>query len=300
MNCWEILGLAPGAGEREIKRRFAQLVKVNRPEDDPQAYQRLRDAYEQALAFTDDHSSQPNVEPCATAGVRPLVLPRVTPVSPPPPVIRENGWADVLELLFVENQRQPEAADSQLEQAMVALVAFDLQSRLEFETTLMAKLARDHRPLLMLAAAKKYKWYLVADKTDTSAHNIINDHCLVYRRIEQNIDPLFFNGMSSSDEVACGEKLYDIYAALQHNAQRLQWFDIAVLLKIVSFPLSSTFLGFLSEKIEWAVQIEQMASTWSLSERFYSLSLINHLAYEKVLGAMDLGKVRISGEILLG
>ncbi len=27
MNCWEILGLQPGAEERDIKRRYAQLVK---------------------------------------------------------------------------------------------------------------------------------------------------------------------------------------------------------------------------------------------------------------------------------
>ncbi|MBA7846736.1 J domain-containing protein [Klebsiella sp. RHBSTW-00484] len=51
MTCWEILGLTPGAEPREIKRRFAQLVKVTRPEDDPQAYQRLRNAYESALSW---------------------------------------------------------------------------------------------------------------------------------------------------------------------------------------------------------------------------------------------------------
>ncbi len=27
MNCWEILGLQSGAEERDIKRRYAQLVK---------------------------------------------------------------------------------------------------------------------------------------------------------------------------------------------------------------------------------------------------------------------------------
>ncbi|EQW70187.1 hypothetical protein RW83_04973, partial [Escherichia coli] len=35
MNCWEILGLQSGAEERDIKRRYAQLVKNCRPEDDP-------------------------------------------------------------------------------------------------------------------------------------------------------------------------------------------------------------------------------------------------------------------------
>ncbi|EQN85080.1 hypothetical protein G700_01804, partial [Escherichia coli HVH 24 (4-5985145)] len=31
MNCWEILGLQSGAEERDIKRRYAQLVKNCRP-----------------------------------------------------------------------------------------------------------------------------------------------------------------------------------------------------------------------------------------------------------------------------
>lgn len=52
MNCWEILGLQPGAEERDIKRRYAQLVKNCRPEDDPAAWQQLHDAYEQAVMTT--------------------------------------------------------------------------------------------------------------------------------------------------------------------------------------------------------------------------------------------------------
>ena len=54
MNCWEILGLQSGAEERDIKRRYAQLVKNCRPEDDPAAWQQLHDAYEQALRYDDE------------------------------------------------------------------------------------------------------------------------------------------------------------------------------------------------------------------------------------------------------
>ena len=52
MNCWEILGLQPGAEERDIKRRYAQLVKIDRPEDFSEAWQQLHDAYEQAYVMT--------------------------------------------------------------------------------------------------------------------------------------------------------------------------------------------------------------------------------------------------------
>lgn len=54
MNCWEVLGLEPDADLRAVKRRYAQLLKQNRPDDDPGAFQRLREAYEQAV-----NSNQP-------------------------------------------------------------------------------------------------------------------------------------------------------------------------------------------------------------------------------------------------
>lgn len=58
MNCWEILGLSPDSDRREIKRRFAQLVKLHRPDDDPKAYQRIREAYEQALLDNEKEATQ--------------------------------------------------------------------------------------------------------------------------------------------------------------------------------------------------------------------------------------------------
>src|SRR5690606_12473160 len=51
MNCWSILDLPFDADERAIKRRYAQLLKVHRPDDDMAAFQRLREAYEGALAW---------------------------------------------------------------------------------------------------------------------------------------------------------------------------------------------------------------------------------------------------------
>ena len=49
-DCWSVLALAPGADERSIRRQYARLLKVHRPDEDPEAFQRLREAYEQALA----------------------------------------------------------------------------------------------------------------------------------------------------------------------------------------------------------------------------------------------------------
>ncbi len=52
MNCWNVLGLAPDADSRTIKRNYAALLKKNRPDDDPEAFQRLREAYEAALEWS--------------------------------------------------------------------------------------------------------------------------------------------------------------------------------------------------------------------------------------------------------
>ncbi|AEF20499.1 J domain-containing protein [Pseudomonas fulva] len=46
---WELLGLDAGADTRSIKRRYAQLLKQTRPDEDPESFQRLREAYEWAL-----------------------------------------------------------------------------------------------------------------------------------------------------------------------------------------------------------------------------------------------------------
>lgn len=51
MNCWTILGLHADADERAIKRSYSALLKVHRPDEDLDAFQRLREAYESALTI---------------------------------------------------------------------------------------------------------------------------------------------------------------------------------------------------------------------------------------------------------
>lgn len=46
---WAVLEIAPTPDPREIKRAYARLAKIHRPEADAAAFQRLRDAYETAL-----------------------------------------------------------------------------------------------------------------------------------------------------------------------------------------------------------------------------------------------------------
>lgn len=52
MTCWNVLGLTPDADSRAIKRQYAALLKKTRPDDDPEGFQRLREAYEAALEWS--------------------------------------------------------------------------------------------------------------------------------------------------------------------------------------------------------------------------------------------------------
>ncbi len=48
-SLWAILDTEPTGDERALKRAYARRLKVTRPEDDPAAFQELREAYEYAL-----------------------------------------------------------------------------------------------------------------------------------------------------------------------------------------------------------------------------------------------------------
>ena len=92
MDCWTVLQLADDADERTIKRTYARLLKGCRPDDDPEGFQRLREAYEEALNEArwraDDDAEEivhtPVAEP-AYANLSDLAeLMDVRPLSPAP------------------------------------------------------------------------------------------------------------------------------------------------------------------------------------------------------------------------
>lgn len=58
-DCREVLGLPARSDERSIKRQYAKQLKVTRPDDDPVAFQRLHEAYEQALQIVRAGQDEP-------------------------------------------------------------------------------------------------------------------------------------------------------------------------------------------------------------------------------------------------
>lgn len=53
MTIWQVLDLAPDAERDAIRRAYAKKLRVTQPEDDPEGFKVLREAYEQALAQAD-------------------------------------------------------------------------------------------------------------------------------------------------------------------------------------------------------------------------------------------------------
>lgn len=51
MNPFHLLGIDWGSNEISIKRAYARLLRTTRPDDDPEGFQRLNEAYQAALAY---------------------------------------------------------------------------------------------------------------------------------------------------------------------------------------------------------------------------------------------------------
>lgn len=71
MTPWEILGIPPDADKNQIKRAYSKLIKENRPDDAPEAFQLIRDAYEQMLENLPDQKGAPDNLASMTMAVSP-------------------------------------------------------------------------------------------------------------------------------------------------------------------------------------------------------------------------------------
>ncbi|GEM_PF-2728727 len=61
MNWWEILGISYDSDLKTIKKAYAKLLKIYNPEEDPEGYQRLREAYDQAIKAVKNNNKQQNL-----------------------------------------------------------------------------------------------------------------------------------------------------------------------------------------------------------------------------------------------
>ena len=59
MNIWETLGIEPTTDVKLIRRRYAELVRLYHPEDQPEVYQEIVEAYQEALTYARSRKARP-------------------------------------------------------------------------------------------------------------------------------------------------------------------------------------------------------------------------------------------------
>ncbi|SFM21627.1 RDD family protein [Marinobacter zhejiangensis] len=121
---WSELGIEPTGDLRAVKRAYAKRLKTTRPDECPEAFQRLRKAYEDALGQAggpnrNQHVPYPNYEQGPTEPVVELIVPQPLKESEPPPVPEphdsdEGGSSLPLKLM---NEPPPELDGGGPEQA---------------------------------------------------------------------------------------------------------------------------------------------------------------------------------------
>lgn len=82
MTWWVTLGVPSDADERTIKRAYSQLIKQHRPDEDPQRFSEIRQAFEAARQAKKGASTRP---------AQPLVEPQIEPTAFEPDSTLENS-----------------------------------------------------------------------------------------------------------------------------------------------------------------------------------------------------------------
>ena len=130
MNIWNELGIEPTGDAAEIRRAYAARLRQVHPEDDAAGFQRLRQAYEHAMAGV--AAPAPSLERPASPPVEALAPAAPTP-SPFPPVMQSA--ASLLERLL-----ETEAA--QRLRVLVEVLGQEGWGSLDFRVQLQKTLAR--------------------------------------------------------------------------------------------------------------------------------------------------------------
>ncbi|WP_125721594.1 J domain-containing protein [Pseudoalteromonas rubra] len=85
-NPWDVLGIEPGADKKTIKRAYTSKLKLCKPDEDPEGFQLLRAAYDEALAQLEEQPQQ-RVKLGAEEVPPVQTIEQVTPQNNPPEVL---------------------------------------------------------------------------------------------------------------------------------------------------------------------------------------------------------------------
>lgn len=259
MNCWAFLDLPDHADERTIRRRYAQLLRVHRPDEDPEAFQRLRDAYEQALdiarwraeqaAEDDDEASLDAESPASGLHLQALWEPTgerpeldfafpVVPQQPEPESLPAHWFASA----------EPAALQATLTEAIAA------GRRDAFETTLLQRCLDCTPEALAMTrwALQNLHWFDLAQQTELPLRAL---DALAHRLIDAAIEEL------AEDLHAGRERMFVECLKMLLGSAWLQSFDRRTLFRqrlaglLLAAPYwSDALFGVVCELCGWSEQ----------------------------------------------
>lgn len=137
----DLLELSQAATERDLKRAYARLLKVHRPDTDPEAFQRLRQAYERALADLSRPVSL-DEEPRATQWVYSPSSAAATPIEPVPTMDGKPLGATVQPVQRAAERPPTEPSIQRLSEQLLPDDSSRLAKLLEGDLTLAWEIAR--------------------------------------------------------------------------------------------------------------------------------------------------------------
>jgi len=167
VSIWALLRLEEGASKAEIRRAYSKQLKITRPDEDPEGFQTLREAYERALAWSEKQTlhtergeaaiAEPEPEPSElTEQVenRPKTEPEqsrlIRPVAGPEIAARRRQLSALLDRL----ERGDPLVDILRDDALV-----DLNLRDEFEWACAVRCASPQTPpALRIAMLDVFQW----------------------------------------------------------------------------------------------------------------------------------------------
>ncbi len=179
MTIWTTLGIAPTRDRTAVRRAYAERLKQTHPEDDPEGFQALRQAYEIALAqiaraaAAEAQSAPPPPEPAPTSATvdEARIVEDPSPAEPPAPAVDPFAlhWAACQALERLVGEGADEAA---LRAALAVVLASPVMENLTVRSNTEIGLARmilaraPRADSLIAPAADYFGWDRGPDRWD--------------------------------------------------------------------------------------------------------------------------------------